>query len=407
MATGWEMLGEAFGGDSEKAYQEGRALGAKTEEALAAARERVQKNAARQTYRQSLEAAGVKPDEANLLSDAALGDINLAEQFGGLQKRQEIGLRERASDPNLSFSDRNIALQGVASAPVDRFQKIGRGVDDRFNEEGVVDLGEAFADTSGTSAQMQLLDRFGFPSRLEDNAQKDLALSTLRDTFGVGDAGGVPFSFSKSPYASGGPRNLAPGGAPAPAAAPAAPAAASTVAPMVPTSAVTGNVAAVAAAKERGSAAGRAEAGLPSTFATIDKFSSDIDEFLKAPGFDGVYGNLQGSAPGAIISGLMSQDIADAQGKLGNLGAQAFLASIQKMRGFGQLSNQEGAKVEAALTEAVNTKIGSPAARAAWAKVQLHLEELKRVAQIEANMGQAQAPPGPGGDGQDYSGLWK
>jgi hypothetical protein len=169
MADGFKLFGQALGGDSEESYQEGRMMGAKTEAAFAEARERVNKNAARQQSEQTFVAAGVDPARAKMLANAAIGDIDLGQLFGGALKQQEIGLRDRASDPNSTFSDRNIALQGLATAPVDRFQKIGRGVDDRFNEEGVMDLGDAFAGGENESAQMQLIRELERRERLARN----------------------------------------------------------------------------------------------------------------------------------------------------------------------------------------------------------------------------------------------
>jgi hypothetical protein len=411
MSDGFEMLGKALGGDSELAYEQGRALGAKTEDALAAARERVEKNAAKQRIRTTAAAAGVPQVDADLYADVLTAGGNLGDLFGGLKGKQEIGLRARASDPNLPFDQRNIALQGVAPGPVSRFDTVGKGhYQDKFSNDTPIDLGGAFGDEGGgDSAAMQLINEI---ERRERAARGDpnfnlsprQAMGIARESQRLTDMGGVPgvLDLLDSLGLSGGSvappiPAPAPGDPPAPALPgqprPAMPRAAA----VAPVSEIVGNTAAVAAGKERGSASGRAAAGLPATFNTIDKFGSDIQEFLKTPGFNGVYGNMQGTGAGQIMSGLASQNIADAQAKFGNLNSQAFLASIQKMRGFGQLSNQEGLKVESALTEATNPKLSEEAAREAWGRVLQQLEELKRVAQTEANMGQAPAAGAEGG----------
>lgn len=403
MANPFEVFGAALGGDSEKAYQEGRMYGAKTEDALAAARERVEKSAAKQRIRGTARAAGISDTDADLYADVLTAGGNLGDLFGGLKTKQEIGLRERASNPNLSFSDRNIALQGVASAPVDRFQKIGRGVDDRFDEAGVQDLGAAFADSGSNSAQMQLLDRFGFPAVLADDAQKDLALSTLRDTFGVGDAAGVPFSFSKSPYRHGGPQPLAPGAAPTAASAPPPPpAAAPPIAPMLPTAAVADNARQIEAAKAQGSAQGKNAASLPTALNTIDTFTKDIDDLLASKGFDSIYGARVGTPAGQAAVTFINQDAQDAAVLRNKINAESFRASINSMRGLGQLSNAEGEKVQAALTTLADPHLSPAAARQAAQDLKVHLAELKRVAKIEAGQGGGTAPTG-----NDYSSLWK
>lgn len=386
---GFGLLGKALGGDSEQAYQEGRALGAKTEDALAAARERVEKNAAKQRISQTAKAAGIPQADADLYADVLTAGGNLGDLFGGLKNKQEIGLRDRASNPDLPFDQRNIALQGVASGPVSRFDTVGKGhYQDKFSNDAPIDLGGAFgADGGGEAGEIQLLKAFGYidpTTGMVPEAQRADAFDFRRDTTRNVDAGGIPLQTTNNPFRRGAPQPIAAPGMP-PAAAPPSVQRAT----VAPASEVAANTAAVAAGKERGSAAGRAAAGLPTTISTIDKFDADIDKFLLMPGFDSAYGNLQGTTPGSIITGLASQDASNAQAQLESLGGEAFLASNQKMRGFGQLSNQEGGKVQTALTRAVNTKIGSDDARTAWAEVKQHLTELKRVAQIEANMGAA------------------
>lgn len=375
MATGLENLGLAFGGDSEQAYQEGRALGAKTEEALANARRRVMENDALARGRETLIASGVPEPQA----DAAYTSLTAGGKFDDpiqlMLKNQEFGFRATAGDPNTDITHANAALRGVASGPVDRFQKVGGGYDDRFDEAGLQPLGDMVGDSGGgTSAGIQALKAFGYldPTGAVVPEKRADAFDLYRDTTRNVDAGGVPLQTTNNPFRREAPQVVA------------------------PVSTVAGNTGTIKAASEQGAAVGRNAAGLESTNATVDKFTSDIDSFLTMPGVDSLYGNLQGTDVGKMIGGVLDQDTANARGAIETLGGEAFLASIQKMRGFGQLSNQEGAKVQTALTRALDTRIDSTAARAAWAEVKKHMAELKRVAAVEAGQGPG-AAAAPGG----------
>lgn len=364
--TGFQLLGNALGGDSEEAYQEGRALGAKTEDALASARRRVMENDALARGRKTLIDAGVPEAEADAAYTALQAGGGLQDPIQLMLKKQEHGFRATAGDPMTSITDANAALRGVSSGPVDRFQKVGGGFDDRFDDAGLQPLGDMAGEAGGgQSAGLQALRAFGFltpqggvvPGREAD------AFDLYRDTTRNLDAGGEIRQTTNNPFRRG---------------------PATVVAPVADVAANTG---AVRAASEQGAAIGRNAAGLESTNTTIDKFTNDIDAFLNQPGFDSLYGNLQGTDVGKAVGGVLDQDIANARGAIDSLGGEAFLASIQKMRGFGQLSNQEGGKVQTALTRALDTRIGSPEARAAWAEVKKHMTELKRVAAIEASQG--------------------
>lgn len=371
--TGFQLLGNALGGDSEQAYQEGRALGAKTEDALAAARRRVMENEALARGRSTLIAAGVPAAQADAAYTALTAGGKIDDPIQLMLKSQEHGFRALAGNPETDITTANAALRGVANGPVDRFQKVGGGADDRFDAAGIQPLGDAFEPGGGESAGIQALRAFGFigpDGRVKPGMEAD-AFDLYRDTTRNVDAGGVPLQTTNNPFKRTGP---------------------AVVAPVSTVAANTGNI---AAAKEEGTAIGRNAAGLESTNATIDKFVSDIDSFLAKPGYDSLYGNIQGTEAGKAVGGLLDPDIADARAALETLGGEAFLASIQKMRGFGQLSNQEGVKVQTALTRALDTRTSD--SRQAWAEVKKHMEELKRVAAIEAGQGgqQPAAPAAP------------
>jgi hypothetical protein len=375
MATGFEILGAALGGDSEEAYQEGRALGAKTEEALANARRRVMENDALERGRKTLIAQGVPEPQADAAYTALQAGGKLDDPIQLMLKSQEHGFRGGIADPNTTFSQANRFAMAIDGKPADRFQKIGAGADDRFDEAGIQPLGDMAGDPGGgTSAGIQALRAFGFltpEGGVKPGMEAD-AFDLYRDTTRNVDAGGEIRQTTNNPFRRG---------------------AVNVVAPVAEVAANTGLV---KSAQEQGSAVGRNAAGLESTNATIDKFTNDIDQFLMKPGFDSLYGNLQGTEVGKAVTGVLDQDVADARAAVETLGGEAFLASIQKMRGFGQLSNQEGVKVQTALTRALDTRIGSPEARAAWQEVKKHMAELKRVAAIEAGQGgQKPAAPAP------------
>jgi len=381
MADWAARLGTALGGNSEEAYQEGRAMGAKTEDALASARRRVMENEALARGRQTMIAQGASPELADSTYTALQAGGKMTDPIEVMLRDQERGFRATAGDPMTSITNANAALRGVASGPVDRFQKVGGGADDRFDDAGIQPLGDMVGDVGGgTSAGIQALKAFGFIG--QDGrvvpGKEEQAFNLYRDTTRNVDAGGVPLQTQNNPFSTRGPQVIA------------------------PVERVAANTGVIKSAQEQGAAIGRNAAGLESTNATIDKFTNDIDQFLKKPGFDTLYGNIQGTEVGKAVTGILDQDVANARGALETLGGEAFLASIQKMRGFGQLSNQEGLKVQTALTRALDTRIGSPEARAAWAEVKKHMADLKRVAAIEAGQGGGQpgaAPAAPAAGG--------
>jgi len=414
---GWANLGAAFGGDSEKSYQEGLALGAQTENALAQARQRVEQNAARARMEQDLIATGLGRNEARAASTALSAGAGLTDPISLLLKNQEFGFRAKAGDPNVPLDEGQRALLGVAPGPVEPIYKVGNRAFNKFETPANIDdLGAVFGgDSGGSSAFIQSARAFGLlePDGSIRPENRALAYEILRNTDKAFDVGGVPNIYSGNPYGAPGPRGVTPVGAPpqGPQAAgpsPATSAPGPTARPLASVADVAANKGTIAAATEQGQAQGRNAAGLESYFSTVDKFGSEIDKFLEMPGFDSAYGNWQGTDLGAAVTGLGSQDAANAQAQLGVLKGQAFLANIQKMRGFGQLSNMEGGKVEGAYTRAINARIGSEEARQAWAEVKTHLAELKRVAAIEAGQapsGAAPAAPADAGGWQTINGV--
>ncbi len=401
----FDALGAALGGDSEKSYEEGRALGAKTEEALANARRRVMENDALARGRSTLVAAGVPEAQADAAYTALQGGGKLDDPIQLMLKGQEFDFRKTAGDPNTTPGNANAALRGVASGPVEPLYAVGaHGYANKFSDTDTVTPlpgGAGGGSGGGVSATMQFLRARGV---LDDSGNirpgwENYAAHVLHPTTKSVVVNGVPTMVSDNPeqYAPGATapsRPSAPGAAPAPAAAPTA----SVVATPLSTTASEATAAGqIAAGKAQGEAQGKNAASLPTALNTIDTFSKDIDNLVASPGFDTIYGARVGTGPGQAIATFASQDAADAAGLRSKVNAEAFRASISSMRGLGQLSNAEGEKVQAALTTLANPHLSPVAARAAAQQLKAHLAELRRVAQVEANQGGAPAAIAPTG----------
>lgn len=376
-APNWAAgLGTALGGDSELEYEKGRSVGANTENALAEARRRVMENDALAKGRTSLIAAGVPEAQADAAYTALQAGGKLEDPIQLMLQNQQYNFRKTAGDVNTSPGDANAALRGVASGPVEPLYKIGGGYASKFGDtDTITPLGASADGGGGASAGIQALKAFGFltpqggivPGREAD------AFDLYRDTTRNVDAGGVPLQTTNNPF-----RREAP----------------HAVAPVATVAANTGNI---ASAKEQGGAQGKNAASLPTAINTLDTFASDIDNLVASPGFDSIYGARAGTPVGQAVTTFVSQDAANASALREKVNAEAFRASINSMRGLGQLSNAEGAKVQAALTTLANPHLAPEAARAAAAQLKLHLADLKRVAQTEASSGLAPASvPGNG-----------
>jgi hypothetical protein len=406
MATGFEILGAALGGDSEEAYQEGRALGAKTEEALANARRRVMENDALERGRKTLIAQGVPEPQADAAYTALQAGGKLDDPIQLMLKSQEYGFNQKIADPNVPLDHAQRMVLTKSTNPVEPLYKIGGGYANKFNSAaGIQPLGDMVGDSGGgQSAALQLISEI---ENRERTARGDpsfqltprQAMAIARESQHLTDLGGTPgiVDFLDSIGLSGSPRAFnpapSPGAAPAPA-TPAPQAVTPTAAQIAPTSTVASNAAAIASAKEQGQAQGKFASGLPDALADIDKMGENIKGLLAQPGFNKIYGNVQGNPVVAGIQGVadMSNETANAKAALSQLDAQAFGVSIQKMVGLGQLSNAEGLKVTAAFTRATNPSISESEARAAWAEVLSGLEQAKQRATLKA--GATPVPPG-------------
>lgn len=386
-------LGTALGGDSEIEYEKGRALGANTENALAEARRRVMENDALAKGRSSLIAAGVPEPQADAAYTALQAGGKLNDPIQLMLQKQEFDFRNKAGDPNVPLDVGQRSLLGVANAPVESLYKVGNGYASKFDSSaGITPLPGGAHEGGGASSAMQYLQAAGaldanglvrpgwerFAWRVQNPSQKTVMV------------GGVPTLVTDNPWedAPGGsaPPPRAFGAGPAPAAV-APPSPRVNTVPLATSGQVAANEAETAAAKATATAQGNNLASLPTTLNTLDTFTKDIDNLVASPGFDSIYGARVGTGVGQAAMTFASQDAADAAGLRSKVNAEAFRASISSMRGLGQLSNAEGEKVQAALTTLSNPKLSPEAARQAAADLKIHLAELRRVAQIEANQG--------------------
>lgn len=389
--SGFAKLGDALAGDSELEYQKGLSLGANTENALAQASERRAKAQAQIGLADQLKSAGFKPEIAEASSSALTSGANLGDVIAMAAKQQEMGFRDDAAGlTGLDVATGNRRLMGVANGPVDRFQKVGNGVDDRFDEAGVQPLPGGAQEGGGSAAAIQILRAYGL---LDENGrvlpgQEERAFDVMRSTERNVDFGGVPGVTTANPFHKG-------------------PKAAAVSDPTT----VGGNAGEIERQKEVGKGAGVAQTALPDALADITKLRDSVNGLLGSKGFSGVYGNVQGQPGVRTVMGLADQDVQDAQIRLKNIDAQTFAVAVQKMRGLGQLSNAEGTRVTDAYTRATDPRTSEQDARLAWNEVldSLDLAEAraKRKAQVStlppaggqpASGNQPSAPSNPAGE---------
>lgn len=364
-APNWAAgLGAALGGNSEAEYEKGRALGANTEDALAQARRRVMENDALTRGRQTLISSGVPEAQADAAYTALQAGGKLDDPIQLMLKNQEYGFRNTAGDPNTTPGNANAALRGVASGPVEPLYKIGSNYASKFGDTDTVTPLPGGENGGGTSAGMQALKAFGFidpktggivPGREAD------AFDLYRDTTRNVDAGGVPLQTSNNPFRRGAPHVVA------------------------PAAEVAANAGEVASGKEQGTQQGLAAVKLPEALSDLNNMQGNIDRLLSKPGFDSIYGARVGATEtGQAINNFVSQDASNAAADRQQLGANAFIVSIVKNRGQGQLSNAEGLKFTDAFTRATNPRLSPEEARAAWIETRHYIDLIKERLQKSA-----------------------
>lgn len=139
MSDGWGLLGESLGGifaGGDDAYQEGRLRTARTEDALAQAKNRalegkalLAKQNARDGVVQKLIAAGTDPAEADLLGSIMVGEMGSDYNAGvsGLETQQGIGFRDTIADPSTPNDVRQANLAALSGKPFSPLEAVGTG----------------------------------------------------------------------------------------------------------------------------------------------------------------------------------------------------------------------------------------------------------------------------------------
>lgn len=388
--SGWNELGDLLGGGlearKENAFQQGRYRSAQTEDALMQARvnqakaiQAEQENNAR-TEIAAMQASDGGIDYTNptsdLITQAILGGLgaqlpNVANYNLGAQEYRN---RDVLGNPSASARDRlraGEAVQGKVQGDIEAVGSKGyyNLTDDTPELSVMAGLDNG---VSGVSAHVQDYNhRVGLKTP-EERAVFDQILRADK----MVNAGGVTYSMP----------GINPGSAAAPK-------------PVVPLAETAGNAAAIQGAKTTATTQAKLANALPGVTESLDTFMSDIDRFTGAPGFDMVFG--KSGAAASLMGPVAPEDYRNASALLDNLNSQAFLNSIQKMRGLGALSDAEGKKVEAALTAALNRNQDEAQAEASFKLLKERLVRFRQIAEIEAglkqvpgvNVGQGLQPP--------------
>jgi hypothetical protein len=205
--SSFARIGDALFGDSELEYQKGLQTGANTENALAMASERRNKARAQSESEEALVAAGVPRSQARAASVAQQAGGSFKDVGDVLAGIQERGFRDDAAGvTGLDFATGNRRAMGFASGPVDRFQKLGGAVDDRFDEAGpVATPGVGDGAGGGDAAFIQAARAYGLldpeTGRVREGIDPETGLTYRQLAYAVqrtsergAEAGGVPYS---------------------------------------------------------------------------------------------------------------------------------------------------------------------------------------------------------------------
>lgn len=361
--AGFEDIGAALVGNeggNALQYAKGLQYGAATQNALAQARERVAKNLARENLDKSLTA--LVPDANQRRGYVALiqSDVDPGQLANAQLRQNELTTRQGILNPEMTDDQRQLSLLSLASGPVKPFEAAGEGL--------VQNILHPSQGTKVTSLGDALIDQRTQSARLDEEKRLHPERFQTANPFVV-TPGGV---FTKTPPATPG----------------AAPSLSKTVGPdgkPIDYAKGVGEVAgARAGAAKEAALRAASRVALPGRINDLAQFNTNLDNFLKAPGFNSIYGNLAGTELGQTATSLISQDAANAMAARDTLKSQGFTVAIQKMRGLGQLSNAEGLKVEAAMSRLFNPKISPEDAQLAAAELKAALANLENTARTEA-----------------------
>lgn len=394
MAQGWEALGNALAGNDTGnmlAYAKGQSLGANTEAALATARASNAKETAKQGMKAKLVATGMPEAEADAVSTSFAAGAGLGDYSTMQGKRQEQGFRQNAVTSALGndIAGANANLVGVANAPVESLYTVGEGhYANKFKTQDAPttsDLGEALIGKDKAATALDIA-KTQHPENFSAVAKPQLV------DMGGGRKGVLRTNADGS-YS---------------------------LVPTIEAPTFNTNVKDTSGAKKFGATEGANASGLPGRLNDINTMTGNIDKLLASPGFNSIYGHVQGTGAGQAVTKFLSQDAANASAMRDQLNAEGFGVSVQKMRGLGALSDAEGKKVQAALTRLSDSRISPEEAKVAAADLKAAMQRLSQVAIQEAGGqeklnallgGGGQGAPTGGGatlapNGKDYSSMF-
>lgn len=135
------------------------------------------------------------------------------------------------------------------------------------------------------------------------------------------------------------------------------------------------------------------EASARTSLTNLQETQNRVESLLASDSFDGIYGafGALGANMGAKPTNVMSQGELDAMALLDQIGGEAFLAGVEKMRGTGPLSDNEGKRVMQAVMRLTNRMQSPEAARQAAQEYIASLKALQEAVRMESGL---QAPPG-------------
>lgn len=276
----------------------------------------------------------------------ATGDINTALQFGLGQQRQ--------AKEDARYEQERKDLLGkpvVASAGSHGFVK---GEDGKW--EDIFSVPDPSAAAPGATVQSVLVGDDRRPRAIMRDASVRPLDFLAQDSYNIADVGGVPTPISTKTGAMGGQ--------------------------VATPEQVAANKSAIQAATDTSKARTAAKLELPQAIASGRYAKNVIDQALASEGFDKRYG-WEG-LPGNV--GIMEpgSPAADAQALLDQVTGQAFLQSLQAMKGSGSVSEREGAAATAAATRLGNHMQSPAAARKAAEELRTHLDNLNLLNMVQA-----------------------
>ena len=133
-----------------------------------------------------------------------------------------------------------------------------------------------------------------------------------------------------------------------------------------------------------------------------------VKKLISHAGFEGIYGpfGAMGINMGAKPTNLMNQDELNAMALLDQIGGEAFLTGIQKMRGTGPVSENEGKRVAAAVTSLMNRMQSPAAAKAAAAEFMASMQALEQAYMKESGGAAMPAGMNVGAASPESSGIF-